>query len=63
MICSICEQVPQLPTGTRIPTAFTNTLWDRKLDTGRQREFDPSPQGSAAASQADSKNGQEHPAT
>jgi hypothetical protein len=34
MICNICEQVSQVPTGTRIPTAFTNTLWARKLDSG-----------------------------
>ncbi len=36
MICSICEEVSQVPTGTRIPTAFTNTLWARKLDSGRR---------------------------
>ena len=29
MICSICDEVSQVPTGTRIPTAFINTLWDR----------------------------------
>jgi len=45
MICSICEQVPQVPTGTRIPTAF---------------RLDLSPQGSAAASQADGNCGGEH---
>jgi len=60
MICSICDEVSQVRTGTRIPTAFTNTLWDRKLDSGRQREFDLSPQGCAAASQADGNSGGEH---
>jgi hypothetical protein len=39
MICSICEEVSQVPTGTRIPTAFINTLWDRRLESGRQREL------------------------
>jgi hypothetical protein len=39
MICSICEEVSQVPTGTRIPTAFINTLWDRRLESGRQREI------------------------
>ena len=53
MICSTCEEVSQVPTGTRIPTAFINTLWDRRLESGRQRELDLSPQGSEAASQAD----------
>ena len=59
MICSICEEVSQVPTGTRIPTAFINTLWDRRLESGRQRELDLSPQGSAAASQADGNSGGE----
>jgi hypothetical protein len=36
MICGICEQVSLVPTGTRIPTAFTNNLWDRKLNSGRR---------------------------
>jgi hypothetical protein len=36
MICNICEQVSEVPTGTRIPTAFTNTLWAWKLDSGRR---------------------------
>jgi hypothetical protein len=36
MICGICEQASQVPTGTRIPTAFTNNLWDRKVDSGRR---------------------------
>ena len=36
MICSICEEVSQVPAGTRIPTAFTNNLWDRKVDSGRR---------------------------
>ena len=36
MICSICEEVSQVPTGTRIPTASTNMLWARKLDSGRR---------------------------
>jgi hypothetical protein len=49
-----------VPTGTRIPAAFTNTLWDRKLESGRQGVFDLSPQGSAAASQADGNSGGEH---
>jgi hypothetical protein len=60
MICSICEEVSQMPTGTRIPTAFINTLWDRRLESGRQREPDLSPQGSAAASQAGGNSGGEH---
>jgi hypothetical protein len=50
MICGTCEQVSHVPTGTRIPTAFTNNLWDRKPDIGPSREFDLSRQGSAAAS-------------
>src|ERR1700685_1878556 len=60
MNCSICEEVSQVPTGTRIPTAFINTLWDRRLESGRQPELDLSPQGSAAASQADGSSGGEH---
>jgi hypothetical protein len=60
MNCSICEEVSQVPTGTGIPTAFINTLWDRRLESGRQRELDLSPQGSAAASQADGSSGGEH---
>jgi len=60
MICSICEEVSQVPKGTRIPTAFINTLWDRRLESGRQRELDLSPQGSAAASQTDGNSGGEH---
>jgi hypothetical protein len=40
--------------------ASENTPWDRKLDSGRQREFDLLPQGSAAASQADGNSGGEH---
>jgi len=60
MICSICEEVSQVPTSTRIPTAFINTLWERRLDSGRQRELDLSPRGSAAASQADGNSGGEH---
>jgi hypothetical protein len=47
MICSICEEVSQVPTGTRIPIAFINTLWDRRLESGRQRGLDLLPQGSA----------------
>lgn len=39
--------------GTRIPTAFIKTLWDQRLESDRQRGLDLSPQGSAAASQAD----------
>ena len=40
MICTICEEVSQGPTDTRIPTAFINTtLWDRRLESGRQREL------------------------
>jgi len=61
MICSICEEVSQVPTGTRIPTAFISTLWDRRLESGRQRELDLSPRGSAAASQTDGNSGGEHP--
>jgi hypothetical protein len=54
MICSICEEVSQVPTDTRIPTAYiNNTLWDRRLESGLQRELDLSPRGSAAACQAD----------
>jgi hypothetical protein len=60
MICSACEEVSQVPTGTRIPTAFINTLWNRRLESGCQRELDLSPQGSAAASQADGNSGGEH---
>jgi len=60
MICSTCEEVSQVPTGTRIPTAFINTLWNRRLESGCQRELDLSPQGSAAASQADGNNEGEH---
>ena len=61
MICSICEEVSQVPTDTRIPTAFINTtLWDRRLESGRQRELDLSPRGSAAASQADGNSGGEN---
>jgi hypothetical protein len=60
MNCSICEEVSQVPTGTGIPTAFINTLWDRRLESGRQRELDLSPQGSAAASQADCSSEGEH---
>ena len=60
MICSICEEVSQVPTDTRIPTAFINTLWDRRLESGRQRELDLSPQGSVAASQPDGNSGGEH---
>jgi len=57
MICSICEEVSQVPTDTRIPTAFINTtLWDRRLESGRQRELDLSSRGSAAASQADANS-------
>jgi hypothetical protein len=50
-----CERARESP-----PPSLTNTLWDRKLDSGRQREFDLSPQGSAAASQADGNSGGEH---
>ena len=50
MICTICGEVSQVPTGTRIPTAFINTQWDRRLDSGRQRELNLSSRGSAAAS-------------
>ena len=60
MISNICKEVSQVPTGTKIPTAFINTLWDRKLDSSPQREFDLSPQDSAAASQADGSSGGEH---
>jgi hypothetical protein len=60
MISSICKEVSKVPTGTRIPTAFINTLWDRRLESGRQRELDLSPQGSAAASQADGNSGGEY---
>jgi hypothetical protein len=59
MICSICEEVSQVPTGTRIPTAFINTVWDRRLESGRQRDLDLSPPGRAAASQADGNSGGE----
>jgi len=60
MICSICEEVSQGPPCTRIPTAFINILWDRRLEIVRQRELDLSPRGSAAASQADGNSGGEH---
>jgi hypothetical protein len=60
MICSTCEEVLQVPTSTRIPAAFTNALWNRKLESGCQRELDLSPQGSAAASQADGNTGGDH---
>jgi hypothetical protein len=49
-----------VPASTRIPTAFANTLWDRRLESGAQRELDLSPRGSAAASQADGNSGGEH---
>ena len=49
-----------MPASTRIPTAFANTLWDRRLESGAQRELDLSPRGSAAASQADGNSGGEH---
>jgi hypothetical protein len=61
MICSICEEVSQGPTDTRIHTTFINTLWDRRLESGRQRELDLSPRGSAAASQADGNSGEHLP--
>jgi hypothetical protein len=38
----------------------TNCLWDRRLESGRQRALDLSPRGSAAASQADGNSGGEH---
>ena len=60
MICGICEEVSRVPASTRIPTAFANTLWDRRLESGAQRELDLSPRGSAAASQADGNSGGEH---
>jgi hypothetical protein len=61
MICSICEEVSQVPTGTRIPTAFTKYSVASETRQRPSREFDLSPQGSAAASQADGNNGGEHP--
>jgi len=49
-----------VPTGTRIPTALTNNLWDRKLDSGSRVSLICRRRRRAAASQADGNNAGEH---